>query len=362
LTPRKTPIGYLHRLVRYKLPALLWTLDQRLTYGTLAPLLLRCGNYLLNEKHPLVMVFYLTLVTGGIYMFLISGWSILSTFSRLLVLLVVPLPYISLYLAAASDPGIITPQNHKAALKIYPYDCLNFFPPPTTAPCRTCHLQKPARSKHCSICKACIAKHDHHCIWINNCVGLNNTRHFLAFLLSTDLLLAVGTILSYGILNTMFERNGIDTSGLLGGWREWAAFIGVAVLEEVYVGAVFLLCILCGILSFTFTTYHLYLVWAGTTTNETTKWADWRDDIKDGIIFKTEADSDAEVEERDGEDEVEWPRKPRQSLYRVESGNTGDLPHGLLWFRVQSLTEVDNMYDLGGWNNFLDVVFPKKLG
>jgi hypothetical protein len=296
------------------------------------------------------MGFYLTLVTGGIYMFTISGWFFLSGAQKTLVFLVVPLPYISIFLASSSDPGVITPANHKAAVIMYPYDRINFFPPPHALPCRTCHFQKPARSKHCSVCKVCVAKHDHHCIWINNCIGLSNIRYFVFFLLSTDLLLAVGGVLSFGVLNTVLKREGIDSSAL--GWIEWSRFMGLAVIDQAYIGAVFLLCILCSILSGTFTFYHLYLIWAGTTTNETTKWSDWKDDIRDGIVFRAEVDECKS-----------WPRKSGQCLYRIEPGKTEDLPRarGVLWQRVESLVEVDNIYDLGGLENFKGVIWPGKL-
>ena len=38
------------------------------------------------------------------------------------------------------------------------------------------------RSKHCKSCKKCIATFDHHCPWIDNCVGEKNKPLFLIFI------------------------------------------------------------------------------------------------------------------------------------------------------------------------------------
>jgi len=47
--------------------------------------------------------------------------------------------------------------------------------------CRRCRSFKPARAHHCSICKRCIIKMDHHCPWLNNCVALGNMKYFALF-------------------------------------------------------------------------------------------------------------------------------------------------------------------------------------
>jgi palmitoyltransferase len=47
--------------------------------------------------------------------------------------------------------------------------------------CRKCIFPKPVRAHHCSICARCILNQDHHCPWINNCVGHLNHRYFFQF-------------------------------------------------------------------------------------------------------------------------------------------------------------------------------------
>lgn len=46
--------------------------------------------------------------------------------------------------------------------------------------CEKCDMRwKPMRAHHCSECNKCIFKMDHHCPWINNCVGARNYKFFL---------------------------------------------------------------------------------------------------------------------------------------------------------------------------------------
>jgi len=58
--------------------------------------------------------------------------------------------------------------------------------------CPECEVLRTPRSKHCAICNRCVERFDHHCPWINNCVGVNNHNSFLVFIM---ILLSVLTMI-----------------------------------------------------------------------------------------------------------------------------------------------------------------------
>ncbi|XP_038058263.1 palmitoyltransferase ZDHHC23-B-like [Patiria miniata] len=45
--------------------------------------------------------------------------------------------------------------------------------------CDVCRLMRPERAGHCRICGHCVLRLDHHCVWIDSCIGAGNHRSFL---------------------------------------------------------------------------------------------------------------------------------------------------------------------------------------
>ncbi|XP_052229147.1 palmitoyltransferase ZDHHC16A-like isoform X2 [Dreissena polymorpha] len=70
-------------------------------------------------------------------------------------------------MAAFTQPGTPPPQNVPEIVSV----------------CKKCISPKPPRTHHCTICGKCILKMDHHCPWLNNCVGHRNHRYFFLFCL-----------------------------------------------------------------------------------------------------------------------------------------------------------------------------------
>ena len=44
-------------------------------------------------------------------------------------------------------------------------------------------VEQKSFTKHCFLCNECIEIYDHHCHWINNCIGIKNKKKFIYFLI-----------------------------------------------------------------------------------------------------------------------------------------------------------------------------------
>ncbi|CAD6205708.1 GSCOCG00009978001-RA-CDS, partial [Cotesia congregata] len=55
--------------------------------------------------------------------------------------------------------------------------------------CHLCNITTSCkRTKHCSVCNKCVRNFDHHCMWLNNCIGGRNYAAFIVCVVSAILL------------------------------------------------------------------------------------------------------------------------------------------------------------------------------
>ncbi|XP_075035443.1 palmitoyltransferase ZDHHC4 [Mixophyes fleayi] len=153
------------------------------------------------------------------YTWEVLDYSLELEMNWMLVFLPYTLISVNLYLfykCCAVDPGTVTKQNEALCTQVYEYDDVIFH---RGSKCPTCHLLKPARSKHCGVCGSCVQRFDHHCVWVNNCIGAMNIRYFLLYLLSltlTAVSLAVvitGFLLQVVLLSHMMTAAYVDSEG-----------------------------------------------------------------------------------------------------------------------------------------------------
>lgn len=68
--------------------------------------------------------------------------------------------------------------------------------------CPDCEIVRTDRSRHCSVCNRCVERFDHHCPWINSCVGTGNHGFFAAFIVLMYALLVSTTVILLMNLDT----------------------------------------------------------------------------------------------------------------------------------------------------------------
>ena len=158
------------------------------------------------KKQPITLSIFLGLfviiqaiVVVNIYPHL-QRWQIIAN------LVIVLICAFSLLLSVCKNPGYLS----KGADFIELLEVCD-----STQLCPDCQCIRTTRSRHCSVCNRCVERFDHHCPWINNCVGLkthNNFYVFVTFMVATlticltQSLYCLVVVLKYGYANSFVYR------------------------------------------------------------------------------------------------------------------------------------------------------------
>lgn len=156
------------------------------------------------------------------------------------------LSFYFLFRAGWTEPGII-PRMEKSEL--YLGGSL------ANRVCRRCNIRQPNRVKHCYHCDNCIQRFDHHCPWVNQCVGERNYKYFVGFVWTTTLL-AYFVAYQTGVFWHRMHRQRKTLPAPLKPIISWM------------IPVITLYCALIGFCLMNLGLYHFYLIGRGQTTYE----------------------------------------------------------------------------------------------
>ncbi|TFJ87604.1 hypothetical protein NSK_000955 [Nannochloropsis salina CCMP1776] len=319
--------GRLNVLLTEEIPTrITFNLRRRLpskVFDTLA----KAYDYIVCQRNPILQCLYLLLFLGSFATYLYEGWGRIPLGDLALSVALVLACLASFVVACLVPAGTISPStwerydNYKPDNVIYVAGKV----------CPTCNVVKLARSKHCRLCGVCQSRFDHHCGWLNQCVGEVNYRHFLFFLALHSCTFLYGSSRLWGILRGEMIKNKLwDATFYSPSSRQTVGSSPLVVCQYLVVheGAV------CGVLALAFVMaivlagfllYHLWLAGQNTTTNETFKWAEVRLKVK---IARSQA-------------------------RRAHEASGGALP-------LRRIADPVNSYNISLYENLMEVLFPRS--
>ncbi|PNH12685.1 hypothetical protein TSOC_000383 [Tetrabaena socialis] len=200
------------------------------------------------DPHQVASWIVFLALTSGVYAFYVpfvedagSRWALVALYSVLIVAMFILNMYTS-YLDP-SDPGLKGSSDGE------------FF-------CGLCQASVARSSKHCRACDRCVEGFDHHCKWLNNCIGARNYWHFFALISSTCSMLVLQ--LAWGLW--LFIRSFVASTEMRAlvaeKYGRSVVYVGWQVALAVYMALLVTSVVMLGELFF----FHIILISKGMST------------------------------------------------------------------------------------------------
>lgn len=233
------------------------------------------AHLLLNSRNQVFRVLFGTMMVLGHIEFILDIVPMLYRFvpDENHVIIPIFLVFLNLFFyhkCCMEDPGVINAKTVDRYKNVYPYDGRMF---KSGVTCVTCHLEKPARSKHCSICDRCVHRFDHHCIWTNNDVGGLNHGSFVLFLLSHIAIMVNGVRMASRSLYLYTHHYKLMQTSVMAPDGSMQSITLTVLFQHLFMTfprIVFMLVSFALLIPMvgTFALYHVFLISANQTTNE----------------------------------------------------------------------------------------------
>ena len=173
--------------------------------------------------HPQQVLSWIILLSYTLFIFLTLIPALHSAFQLPLIItcslifLLHYLTHLTSILLDPSDPALLALYSKKPVPKL---DKTKHSHVIENGRCNLCEITiSSSRTKHCSVCNKCVHIFDHHCKWLNQCVGKRNYRPFFIAVLSAIFMCLIFIGLSVTIITLYFTNK-----SLLSPW-EHQAFI-----------------------------------------------------------------------------------------------------------------------------------------
>ena len=147
-----------------------------------------------QKKTPFTLICYFVLMSVSFFLLEMSSYQILrisgqsewllwtsqSLFGACILLCII---------VWLSDPGRIKKDPELNFIKLL--DTLE-----ASSLCPDCEVIRTPRCRHCTLCQTCVDRYDHHCPWVNNCIGKGNFAQFYIFVLVQSIYLFTIVVVS----------------------------------------------------------------------------------------------------------------------------------------------------------------------
>lgn len=230
-------------------------------------------------------------------------------------------------IASLAPPGDITPGT-LSIYDNYAYDNVLYSDDHV---CPTLQIRKLARSKFDRYTQRQVPRFDHFCGWLNQAIGEDNYRHFLAFLTVHAFACAYGSIMTGWIFWASCGSSSTSTiAAATSTANPYYNPLLAVVVWALYVVAVMLLA---------FWAFHIRNIARGMTTNEYYKWEN----------------------KKQNQPNHQYRGGPSTSLIESSSSSsTTSTTKTTSSSTSPSRNNNKNIYDLGVWRNFQEILFPRS--